>query len=195
MHLDADFVSHWSKRYANGEVSALEDRLLSTTHDAIGRRGYLTRGELIEIVGWKSRRTLGVMKRNPNIADADETIRDVTRLALARDSTPDWMRHRILCILYGVGHPVASAILTIWDPDNHTVIDVRTVAALRKLWKLGLLVDEPPARTDRYWAYLEVFRKIAGSLGARSRDLDRALWEWNRQGMPETWPRIADVSS
>ncbi len=88
MLLDADFVHHWSKRYANGEVSAQENRLLGTTHDAIAIRGYLTRGELTDIVGWKSRRTLGVMKRDPNIAAADDTIENVTRVALARESTP-----------------------------------------------------------------------------------------------------------
>jgi thermostable 8-oxoguanine DNA glycosylase len=165
----------------------LERDLLSTTHEAITERGYLTSDELSKIVTWKSQRTLGVLKRDPDIATRDDTIRDATRVALARE-TPEWMKHRILCFLYGVGHPVASAILTIWDPDNHTVIDVRTVGALRKLWELGLLDAEPPSRTDRYLKYLRVFRDIAKELVVSHRDLDRALWKWHREGMPETWP-------
>ena len=187
MHLDAQFVNHWSNRYVHEELSTLERDLLSTTHEAITERGYLTSDELSKIVTWKSQRTLGVLKRDPDIATRDDTIRDATRVALARE-TPEWMKHRILCFLYGVGHPVASAILTIWDPDNHTVIDVRTVGALRKLWELGLLDAEPPSRTDRYLKYLRVFRDITKELVVGHRDLDRALWKWHREGMPETWP-------
>lgn len=185
MDFDAEFVSHWSKRYVNEELSALENELPSTTHEAVRERRHLTRDELEKIVRWKSKRTLGVLRRDPAIVVAEDTIREVTSVALAQGTAP-WMRHRILCFLYGVGHPVASAILTICDPDNHTVIDVRTVGALRKLWQLGLLATEPPSRTDRYWAYLQVFREIATSLGVRYRDLDRALWKWHKEGMPET---------
>ena len=174
---------HWGKRYVNEELSALECRLLAPPTRRLGNVD-ITGDELKEIVRWKSRRTLGVLERDPDIAVADDTIREVTRVALARETTPEWMRHRILCFHYGVGHPVASAILTIWDPDNHTVIDVRTVGALRKLWELELLDVEPPSRTDRYRAYLLVFRRIAKSLGAGYRDLDRALWKWNKERMP-----------
>jgi hypothetical protein len=186
MRFDKDFVYYWSKRYVDEELgdSALEHELLNSTHQAIAAREYLTSSELTKIVTWKSQRTTGILEDDP------DTIRDVTRVALA-SNTPEWMRHRILSILDGVGHPVASAILTIWDPDNHTVIDDRSVAALRKLWGLGLLPSEPPSQTNRYWTYLKVYRDIAADLGVAHRDLDRALWKWNKAGMPETWPGIA----
>jgi hypothetical protein len=97
------------------------------------------------------------------------------------------MRHHVLCILKGVRHPVASAILTVQYPETHTVIDDRVVGAVQKLWRLGLLAAEPPSDTNHYWAYLnDVFRPIAASLGVCHRDLDRALWKWHKEEMPET---------
>jgi hypothetical protein len=63
MHLDTDFVRHWSGRYVKEELgdSALEYELLSTTHEAITARGYLTSDELKKIVRWKSSRMLSVL--------------------------------------------------------------------------------------------------------------------------------------
>jgi len=183
MRFDTDFVRYWSNRYVNEELgdSALEYELLGTVHNAITARGYLTSDELEKIVRWKSTRTLGVLEGD------QVTISDVTRIAFG-EKTPDWMRHHILCILSGVRHPVASAILTVRYPETHTVIDDRAVAAVQKLRRLGLLNIDPPSDTNHYWTYLEdVFRPIAASLGVRHRDLDRALWKWHKEGMPETW--------
>ena len=92
------------------------------------------------------------------------------------------MRHHILCILDGIRHPVASAILTVWSPETHTVVDDRVVKALRKLWRLGALDFEPPSRSDQYWTYLQAFRQIATNIGVQHRDLDRALWKWQKDG-------------
>jgi hypothetical protein len=82
---------------------------------------------------------------------------------------------------------VASAILTIRYPDTHTVVDDRAIGAVRKLWQLGLLGTEPPLDASHYWSYLDgVFRPLAASLRVQHRDLDRALWKWHKEGMPET---------
>src|ERR1700691_2272600 len=128
MLFDADFVRYWSARYVNEELSALETELLDTVHATIAERGYLTGDELGKIVQWKSKRTLGKLKDDP------DTIRDVTRVAFG-DETPEWMRHHILCILNGVQRAVASAILAVRYPETHTVIDKRVVGAFRKLHK------------------------------------------------------------
>lgn len=97
----------------------------------------------------------------------------------------DWMRHHVLCILAGVGQPVASAILTIWKPETQTVLDVRAVAALQAL---GELQPTKTGGLPDYWNYLERFREVASDLHVTHRDLDRALWKWHKAGMPETCP-------
>jgi hypothetical protein len=102
------------------------------------------------------------------------------------------MRHHILCILDGVGHPMASAILTVWEPEEHTVLDYRAVEALQELKQRGALDSELPPGQRRaypgYWTYLQAYRSIARSVGVSFRDLDRALWKWSKGKMPETWP-------
>lgn len=112
------------------------------------------------------------------------------RIAFA-PQTPDRLRHRILALLAGVGHPMASAILTVWRPDEHTVLDYRVVAALQELGNRGVLNSDAPGGSEQalpgYWAYLQAYRPIADKIGANYRDLDRALWKWHKAGMPDTW--------
>lgn len=186
MHLDKDFVRHWSKRYVVEELgrSAPEHKLLSATHRAIAARGYLTSNELRKIVAWKSKRALGHLKWGDNT-----TVSQVTRVALASE-TPDWMRHHILRILPGVDHSVAGAILTVWDPGNHTMFDYKATEAMEELRRRGEVAAE--GSRGRYWAHLQICREVAGNLGVGLRNLDRALWKWHTAGMPETWPGCKD---
>lgn len=184
MHLDKAFVDHWSERYEVDELgpSADEHGLLTVTHTAIGERGYLTPDELEAIARWKSQRVLDDLE-----TDGD-TIKDVTSVALA-SATPPWMRHHILCILGGVRHAMASAILTVWDPETQSIFDVRVIQALRELQARQALALTLPADLDRgYWTYMKTYRTIAADLGVSYRSLDRALWKWNKDKMPWTWP-------
>jgi len=186
VRLDRSFVRYWSDRYVDGELTPLERELLATTHLAIAECGYLTADDLEKIGTWKAQRVLGYLSKN-----AENTIVDVTRLALA-PKTPEWMRHHILRILEGVGHPMASAILTVWDPTNHTILDYRAVDALQELKKRGAFDLEPPSgrrgALPGYWTYLQAYQPIAKSVGVSFRDLDRALWKWHKEEMPEKWP-------
>jgi hypothetical protein len=183
MRLDKAFVSYWRDRYVDDELSPLEGELLATTHVAIAERGYLTADDLEKIGTWKAQRVLGYLGKND-----EDTIVDVSRVALA-PNTPEWMRHHILRILDGVGHPMASAILTVWEPEDHTVMDYRAVEALQELKNRGALdLEPPPGRRGAlpgYWTYLRAYRPIARSVGVSFRDLDRALWKWHKEGMPE----------
>jgi hypothetical protein len=112
---------------------------------------------------------------------------DVTRVALARD-TPEWLRHHVLRILGGVEYRVASAVLTVWDPVSHTVLDFRVVEALEELKRRGAVQYGPSLGSEDHmpghWTYLTVYRPIAASVGAGNRDLDRALGNWHKAGMP-----------
>jgi hypothetical protein len=99
------------------------------------------------------------------------------------------MRHRILGILNGVGHPMATAILTVWKPQTNTILDYRVVEALHRLKERGAVDVEPPqgrrGAIPGYWTYLQVYRVIASSVDVSFRDLDRALWKWHKEQMPE----------
>jgi hypothetical protein len=92
---------------------------------------------------------------------------------------PAHLRHRVLTLLEGVRVPVASALLTVWDPTQHTIIDVRSLRALETLGQL--------TQPCRYVDYLDICRRIARRLDIDLRTLDRALWRWDKAGRPPTW--------
>ncbi len=180
--IDRAFVTKWSERYLGDDpaAAAKEEKLLSQVGRAVRQRGWYSKPELIQVGEWKARgRIRGRLSQNPEAA-----VKAVTKMALA---APDDQKHLILGSLHGVADPMASALLMVWDPEGHTVLDVRAVAALERLQRRGLLDEEVPERDGlypSYPAYLQCCRAIAKRLGVKLRDLDRALWKWNEMKMP-----------
>jgi hypothetical protein len=180
--VDRVFVARWSQRYLDDGPSAAakEEKLLSEVGTAVKRRGWYSKSELIQVGEWKARgRIRGRLAQN---SEAD--VRQITKTAL---TAPEDRQCRILGKLHGVGDPMASALLMIWDPEHHTVLDFRAFAALERLQRRGLLEEEVPEREGLYppyAAYLKCCRAIAQRLGVTLRDLDRALWKWNEMKMP-----------
>jgi hypothetical protein len=163
--ITVEWVQQWAHEYERHELGALEQRLFDTTGPAVADRGYFTRDEFISVGKWKASRATGTMNRN-----TDEDIEDVTRMALA---APLRLRHRVLTVLAGVQRPMASALLTVWRPTEHTVIDRYLIGALKRL---ELITEDDIT----YVAYLELCRSLVDRLGNDTslRDLDRALWKW-----------------
>ena len=144
-------------------------------------RGYLTLDELATIVAWKSRR-----QKTNVLKNAAEVVAAVTRQAFAigEPRLAAWM----LRYLEAVSTRMASAILTVYDPDRYTVLDVRAWAALEQL---GLL---EPLGLDRfggsatvslnscetYGAYVDACAQLAAATGVSLRTLDRCLWTVDR---------------
>jgi len=171
--LDREFVARWGQRYK------IDDHeLLDVIGPAVARRGSYTKPELARVGDWKSPRI-----RSRIAANSDADIEDITRIAL---SAPDRLQHRVLTILRGVKVPVASAILTVWDPNRHTVLDGRATEALDAL--LDAPSQHKPGQLPDYLTYLDCCRTLAGRLDVSLRDLDRALWQWSKEGMPDQHP-------
>jgi hypothetical protein len=170
--VDRRFVDHWAGRYV-ADTSKTERELFDEVGPRARRRGFYTRDELMLVGEWKSPRA------RPRLAsNSDEDVEDVTRLAF---EAPDRFRHCVLEFLAGVGTPIASALLAVWHPDEHTVFDVRASGALRALGELA------PDAT--YLAYVEQCRSVAARIDVSLRDLDRALWTWDKAGRPSTLTR------
>src|SRR5712691_5337031 len=122
--------------------------------------------------------------QGPSGQNSGVEVKEITSTALA---APEDRQTRILGKLHGVADPMASALLMVWDPKRHTVLDARAVAALERLLRRGLLEEEVPERDGLYPpypAYLQCCRAIAQRLGVNLRQLDRALWKWNEMRMP-----------
>jgi hypothetical protein len=180
--IDRAFVTRWSQRYLSDDptAAAKEDQLLTELGGAVRKRGWYSKSELIQVGEWKARGRI----RGRLALNSDAEVEEITRTALA---APDDRQHLILGRLHGVADPMASALLMVWDPERHTVLDFRAFAALERLQRRGLLKEEVPERNGLYPpypAYLQCCRAIALRLGVSLRDLDRALWKWNEMKMP-----------
>ncbi|MFG2049915.1 hypothetical protein ACGFIW_21115 [Micromonospora sp. NPDC048935] len=157
-----DFVLYWSDRY---QVRPLETDVLDVVGPAVAKRGYYNRSDLRQVVLWKSPRSTTYIERN-----SDSDIEDLTRMALA---APERLRHRILCLLDGVGVPIASALLMACEPSAFTVTDFRAIETLRAH---GELSQQP-----NYMSYLQVCTDLAKRANTDLRTLDRALWQWSKE--------------
>jgi hypothetical protein len=180
--MDRAFVTRWNQRYLDDDPAAAskEEKLLTQVSSAVRQRGWYSKAELIQVGEWKARgRIRGLLAQN-----STAETKEITRKALA---APEDRQHRILGKLHGVADPMASALLMVWDPERHTVLDVRAVAALERLQRRRLLEEEVPERDGLYPPYpdyLQCCRAIARRLGVSLRQLDRALWKWNEMKMP-----------
>jgi len=178
------FVDHWSRQYLEADKSGggNERQLLRRVGPQVAERGYYRKAELLMVGDWKSPRIRSRLARN-----SDEDVRDISRLALA---APERLQHRILGLLHGVRNPVASALLAVWAPDRHTVIDFRAIEALDELHRMGAIRQEVPPHSSGglpdYTRYLACCRSVATQCRVGLRDLDRALWKWSKAGMPGT---------
>ena len=126
---------------------------------------------LTTIVHWKSPRIVPHLIKN-----SEDDLRVALDIAVNHTNVEEALT--ALTKLYGVGIPVASAILTAIHPDRYTVIDFRALEAL--------------GSTDVtfYVAYLDFCRNLAEQNAVpaqidlpaptKLRALDRALWQWSK---------------
>jgi len=128
----------------------------------------MTARDLLTVGVWKSPRSKPWLESN-----TDEMIRDITSTAL---TAPLPIQHRILTLLHGVGVPMASSLLMVWQPDQHTVIDVRGrhVAGSQRRDRRPAPDTYPP-----YMEYLAVCKAISQRCSRSLRTVDRALYEAN----------------
>ena len=170
--LDLALISRMTSIYNETEESNLERFLFGELSEKIKLNNELEPDDFFKICEWKSTRTKTLVRTNPR-----EHIQEVTRLAF---SSRESLRVPLLCILNGVRIPTASAILTVWRPKEYTIYDVRIRDAILSV-SHHLLTDEAvEAARNSYSSYLDVARKIANELDVSLRDLDKALWTWDK---------------
>ena len=105
----------------------------------------------------------------------DDEISDALHLAV--NAKTERSAIAVLCGLNGVGVPVASAVLTMINPERYTVIDFRALEALG--------TDTDDRTIDFYLIYLKACRNWASEFKSSLRDLDRALWQWSKDKADE----------
>ena len=193
MNVDAAWIRRWSDRYLEGltpKQRSEEEALLLEVGPVARTRGHYLPRELLRINKWKlpTERNRSQLARN-----SEQDIVAATKLAF---SVPTHLQLDVLVgFLHGVSDAVASAFLIFPFPDDHTVIDFRAARALEGLRRLSWIdLDlrwRPREDPDDGWAppyltYLQACKTVAERAAVGLRDLDRALWQWHKEGMPES---------
>lgn len=137
---------------------------------------YLTAAEFEEILKWKLRNQFG-RQRDYRKANTEEVIRVITQTTFSithpdKDYELD-LRIRVLCVLRGVGIPVASAVLALVLPDEYAVIDFRG-------WRQVFGEEKGQFSLPEYKKYLGELRGLADELGWLVQEVDLAIWEYDR---------------
>jgi hypothetical protein len=141
------------------------------------RNGDRSIESLQKILHWKSPRSVHYL----NDSEDQKVIRcnalDLATKANSDDEAKDALS--ALMKLDGVALPVASAILTVINPERYTIIDFRALEAL----------GHPRQDEEFYIAYLKCCRNLADAMKPQQnlpaptklRALDRALWQWSKK--------------
>jgi hypothetical protein len=144
---------------------------------AAGRKivaGDYSRETLKVIVRWKSARKIAFIDDNTD-AEIAKALRFVCDIRTTEKSAVETLDR-----LHGVGVPMATAILTMINPEKYTVIDVRALESL------GLSKWDGSA--GFYIDYLQACRALAFKYKVTLRTLDRALWQWSKENNGQVRP-------
>lgn len=163
LKFDEQEIPELSRRYFYPREPDIAGRVAPTVRD----RGYLSRGEFLEICRWKTPRSQPRCEKN-----RDVFIEEVTRIALS--TSDEELKIRILLLLSGVSWPTASVILHFCDRGRYPILDYRA------LWSVG--IDPPPVYDFPFWwEYCEFVQGLADSAGHSMRIIDRALWQYSKE--------------
>ena len=146
-------------------------------------QGCLTRAQANKIVQWKTAKRDGerFIKENK-----DDEVKQLTKFAAYLADNCKEFPEVAACPLISmkrVDYPVASAILTAWNPDEFGIIDKRCWSALHKL--TGLKNFDRGKRslfkTDEFHLYICILRRWSDLDDVSPRLIDKALWQFDKE--------------
>lgn len=153
----------------DSEAAALMQELAHAKEDH-----KVSRGEFLRMCMWKSPRPKNHYEKNTD-SDIQETFTKVF------GTKSEQRRITLLTDLYGVEIPTASAILTLTDPDNYGVIDIRV---WQLLYALKSVTSKPGGQgfTFKNWFhFLSKLRFFAKEFTVPVRRIERSLFEYQKR--------------
>ena len=178
MHLpftDKDEIQMWAERYLEhregGETYREADERIKMSLEAARHRGHMTHDDLRVTTNWKSRRALRWIGEN-----TPDEVQEITSVSFA--ATTERLRIGALLALSGVKWPMASAILHFVFPDNYPIVDERVLRTIDWRYKNGESFN-----FNRWNDFTEACKFESTKFNVKMRDLDRALWYYDKMGM------------
>jgi hypothetical protein len=166
------------------EAQEQEDTLLSELSKKFQRDGCIAdQRDFLEIVKWKARRALGRAREN-----SSSLIQEKTRQAFEKTSRGQISEALdALAELHGVETRMATALLTFYDPNRFTVMDVNV---WRSLVHLGVLKPFECwfEKSKDYPIYWQACQSVAEWYGRGLRNTDRALLQFAKDEIEKHRP-------
>jgi len=151
-----------------GRFGYTDDAACEAAGAAARERGRYAREEFLIVCEWKTPRSRSKVESNDAAA-----VERLTGRALGASDERE--RMEALVDLAGVGVPTASTLLHFAYPDDYPILDVRALESLGT-----------PGRTAypvAFWLeYLHACRDLAMRHGVSIRTLDKALWQFSKEG-------------
>ena len=175
--IDKDFVQKWSQVYDErfrGGKAAIEEKAIRDWLSNQKEPKYLNKEYFVRLGRWKSARVTKHYEAN----DDYEIIKATEAAYLSSD---ELFKLKLLQTLHGVGVAVAGTILHYLQPDVFPIFDIHCRKVLKEatLWSRDKNDDGKQAWLD----YLQIMRKLSNRLGVSLRNLDKAMFAYDKRGI------------
>ena len=144
----------------------------------VKRRGYLTKDEFFKIGMWKSPRP-----KNLYLKNTENDVKDITKFAF--NCSDEKLKLLSLTKLIGISIPAASAILTLTDPQNYGIIDIRVWLTL---YRYGLVKTQPKGiglSVNNWVEYLLILRPLASKYNTSCRIIELMIFDHHKTVLQE----------
>lgn len=133
----------------------------------------LSRGEFLDICYWKSPRSIRRCEKN-----SATTVEQTTQKVFATKS--EERKIELLTSLDGVSIPTASAILTMTDPVDYGVIDIRVWQVLHQLKAVTSNPNGQHFTFQQWYQFLQILRHHSLRLKVPTRLIELTLFTFHR---------------
>ena len=170
MVINRENILRYAQKYDEQYNKTEDERIEKKMKELLKKHRYFNREDFIQVGRWKSKRTTRWFNKN----NANE-VKDITSFCFDKENNIcEETRIKQLIKLWGVGYPVASALLHFAFPERYPIMDFRTI------WSLGW--EQPSNYNFDFWQrYCEKIRVIATQLGLPIRTVDKALWKYSKE--------------
>jgi len=173
-------IFNWSKQYDNEQTrrgKKLEEQLISKISPAVRKRKCFKQDELLVLCDWKTNGRACHWCRD----NSKELVEDVTRLVLTTGN--EQLRVEAPTLLRGVCLPTASTILHFAFEDTYPILDRRALSSVCS----RTVNDAVKWYTFERWiSYTKWCQRIKSDCGVSIRELDKALWAFDRWSKKNT---------
>lgn len=176
LNIDKSFIQKWSNIYDErfkGGKAISEEIAIRDWLSTLEEPKYLNKEYFVRLAEWKSARP-----RRHYIKNYEKDITEITRTVyLDKD---ELAKLRLLMNLRGVGVAVAATIIHFLQPSEFPIFDYhcRNVLYEAGFWKR----DKKEASANAWVDYVGIMRKLVSSLAVSLRELDKAMFAYDKRG-------------